>query len=181
MEIIIRIKSQTSRRNDVPSHVLCAKKHSGFVLLTRGMQCLKGTTQTTNHNALLQLFIYCQTHMLRPEGPSSGINNKNIQRKLLMNKREVCIKTISNYFTYKDWLFYKMVVSLWLDQIICSLPEKSQIFIITLKLKIELIKKNYQQQKKMHYFVKSLPYGNVFNYDYSVYSNYDISQNKGSF
>ena len=60
-----------------------------------------------------------------------------------MNKREVCIKTISNYFTYKDWLFYKMVVSLWLDQIICSLPEKSQIFIITLKLKIELIKKNY--------------------------------------
>jgi hypothetical protein len=33
----------------------------------------------------------------------------------------------------------------------------------------------------MHYFVKSLPYDTVFNYDYSVYSNYDISQNKGSF
>jgi hypothetical protein len=60
-----------------------------------------------------------------------------------MNKREVCIQTISNYFTYTDWLFYKMVASLWLGQIICSLPEKSQTFIITLRLKIELIKKNY--------------------------------------
>jgi len=49
-------------------------------------------------------------------GPSSGISNKNIQRKLCLKP---VLKTKSHSFTYKYWVLYKIVIlnEVWLKNL----------------------------------------------------------------